>query len=63
MSEPSLDDYDLIPIEQMPFTCSYIQDKINGLIWETFWIDTPGKLEQGGLNKKIYQYVIKPPKY
>jgi len=32
MSESSLDDYDLIPIEQIPTTCSYTQDKINRLI-------------------------------
>ena len=29
MSEPSLDDYDLIPIQQIPITGSYTQDKIN----------------------------------
>jgi len=36
MSEPSLEDYDLIPIEQLPTTGSYTQDKINRLIREHF---------------------------
>ena len=49
MSETSLEDYDLIPIERLPTTGSYTQDKINRLIRETFWIDTLGRLE---LNKK-----------
>ena len=53
MSEPSLEDYDLIPIEQLPTTGSYTQDKINRLIREIFWIDTLGTLEPGGLNKQV----------
>ena len=60
LPEPSLEDYDLIPIEQLPTTGSYTQDKINRLIRETFWIDTLGTLEPGGLNKKRYEDVIKP---
>jgi len=60
LPEPPLDDYDLIPIEQLPTTGSYTQDKINRLIWETFCIDTLGTLESGGLNKKRYEDVIKP---
>ena len=62
MPEPSLDDYDLIPIEQVPTTGSYTQDKINRLNLETFWIDTLCTLEPGGLNKKRYEDVIKPIK-
>ena len=38
LPEPSLEDYDLIPIEQLPTTGSYTEDKINRLIRETFWI-------------------------
>ena len=36
MSEPSLDDYDLIPIEQIPTTGSQTHDKINRLNREHF---------------------------
>ena len=61
-SGPSLDGYDLIPIEQMPTTGSYIQNKINRLIRETFLIDTLGILEPEGLNKKRYEDAIKPIK-
>ena len=59
ISEPSLDDFDLIPIEQIHATGSYTQDKINKLIRETFWIDTLGTLEPEGLNTKRYEDVIK----
>ena len=60
MPEPSLEDYDLISIEQLPTTGSYTQDKIHRLIQETFWIDTLGTIDPGGLNKKRYEDVIKP---
>jgi len=56
--EPSLEVYDLIPIEQLPTTGSYTHDEINRLIRETFWIYTLGTLEPGGLNKNIYEDVI-----
>jgi len=42
MSESSLDGYDLIPIEQIPNSGFYTQEKINTLIRETFRIDTLG---------------------
>jgi len=60
MSEPSLNGYDLIPIELIPTTGSYTQDKIIRLIRETFLIDTLGTLESGVLNKKRYEDVTKP---
>jgi hypothetical protein len=49
---PSLSDYILTPIEEIPRTGSDWEDRINRLKRETFWIDTLGSLESNGINKK-----------
>ena len=61
LPEPPLEDYDLIPSEQLPTTGSYTQDKmINKLIRKNFG-QIPQVQKKGGLNKKRYEDVIKVP--
>ena len=62
LPQPSIEDFNLIPLEQIPITGSYAQDKLNRLKRETFWIDTLGTLNPGGLNKKRYEEIFEQNK-
>ena len=62
LPEPTVDDFDIILIEQIPNSGSFVQDKLNRLKRETFWIDTLDTLEPSGLNKKKYEDILKETK-